>query len=73
MFKDIKLDLSNKYIFIVLSILLIFILTFINNYYFYEHVERTSSRQAVQLERLLINHIKLNNPKYIIIKTIEIK
>ncbi len=63
MFKDIKLDLSNKYIFIVLSILLIFILTFINNYYFYEHVERTSSRQAVQLERLLINHIKLNNLK----------
>lgn len=63
MFKEIKLDLSNKYIFIVLSILLIFILTFINNYYFYEHVERTSSRQAVQLERLLINHIRLNNLK----------
>ena len=63
MLKEIKLDLSNKYIFIVLSILLIFILTFINNYYFYEHVERTSTRQAVQLERLLINHIKLNNLK----------
>ncbi len=63
MLKEIKLDLSNKYIFIVLSISLIFILTFINNYYFYEHVERTSSRQAVQLERLLLNYIRLNNLK----------
>lgn len=55
-----NLSLSNKVVFGFVSFLLIFILTLINNYYFYSHVERTSSRQAIQLEKLLLNFIEQN-------------
>lgn len=58
-----RYNLSNKYIFILLSCILIFILTFINNLYFYSHVERTSTRNSVQLEKLLLNYIENNNLK----------
>lgn len=44
------LTLSNKYFFITLLILLIGILTGINNYYFYAHIERTAARNLSQLE-----------------------
>lgn len=44
------LALSNKYFFITLLIILIGILTGINNYYFYAHVERSAARNLSQLE-----------------------
>ena len=44
------LTLSNKYFFMILLILLIGILTGINNYYFYAHIERTAARNLSQLE-----------------------
>lgn len=44
------LTLSNKYFFITLLILLIGILTGINNYYFYAHTERAAARNLSQLE-----------------------
>ena len=53
-------SLSNKFVFGFVSFLLIFTLTLINNYYFYSHVERTSSRQAIQLEKLLLNYMEYN-------------
>lgn len=42
--------LSNKYCFVTLLILLIAILTGINNYYFYEHAKRSAARNVSQLE-----------------------
>lgn len=47
------MNLSNKYIFISIIIFCIGILTFINNYYFYAHVFRSSSRDASQLELII--------------------
>lgn len=44
------LTLSNKYFFLTLLVLLIGILTGINNYYFYAHIERSSARNLSQLE-----------------------
>lgn len=44
------ITLSNKYFFITLLILLIGILTGINNYYFYAHIERSAARNLSQLE-----------------------
>ena len=44
------LTLSNKYFFLTLLILLIGILTGINNYYFYAHIERSAARNLSQLE-----------------------
>ena len=61
--RKIKYNLSNRYIFILLSIGLIFVLTFINNYYFYSHVERTSLRDGVQLEKMLIDYINNDSSK----------
>lgn len=60
MFNDFRLDLSNKFIYLFCSFLLIFILTFINNYYFYSHVSRTSERVGIQLEKILIEYTKNN-------------
>lgn len=51
------LTLSNKYFFITLLILLIGILTGINNYYFYAHIEKSAERNLSQLE-IQINSYK---------------
>lgn len=60
-FKKIKeqLSLSNKYFYWSIFIFLIAILTGINNYYFYKHVERTAYRDTTQLKELLQLQIKL--------------
>ena len=42
--------LTNIYFFIGVIILLVAVLTGINNFYFYVHVERSSNRNAEQLE-----------------------
>lgn len=52
-----QLSLSNKYFYWSLFILLISILTWINNYGFYSHVERTSVRTVVQFEKNLLELI----------------
>lgn len=56
-----KFDMSNKIVYLFCSFILIFILTYINNKYFYDHVKRTSSRQAIQLEKILVNYINTNS------------
>ncbi len=56
--------LTNKYFYWVIFIILIGILTLANNYYFYSHVERSSKRDAKQLNLILenqINYCKMNN------------
>lgn len=58
-----KFNLSNKIIFFLILFFLVFILTFINNYYFYSHVERTSIRNGVQLEKTLVTYINNNLKK----------
>lgn len=60
MVNNFRLDLSNKLVYFFCSFLLIFILTFINNYYFYSHVLRTSERVGVQLEKMLVEYVKTN-------------
>ena len=54
-----QLSLSNKYFYWSTFIFLIAILTGINNYYFYKHVERTADRDTIQLKELLHLQIKL--------------
>ena len=49
--------LTNIYFFIGVIILLVAVLTGINNFYFYVHVERSSNRNAEQLESILENEI----------------
>lgn len=63
-FKKIKeqLSLRNKYFYWSTFILLIAILTWINNYGFYSHVERTSVRTVVQFEKSVLEIID-NYPK----------
>lgn len=46
----VYLTLSNRFFFSALLILLIGILTGINNYYFYAHIERSAARNLSQLE-----------------------
>jgi hypothetical protein len=56
--------LTNKYFYWSIFIVLIGILTLTNNYYFYSHVERSSGRDAEQLNLILesqINYCKINN------------
>lgn len=58
------MNFANKYIFWLTWILLISILTGINNYYFYSHAQRSSGRDADQLKLLLENEkirCKINN------------
>lgn len=52
------LKLSNKYFFILILFLFIAILSGINNYYFYLHVERSSVRNMSQLETQVIAYQK---------------
>lgn len=61
--KKFHFNLSNKLVFILVSLFLIGVLTGINNYYFYSHVERTSTRDAVQLEKLLNNYLNHSSEK----------
>ncbi len=49
--------LTNKYFFIGFIVFLVGILTAINNYYFYAHVERSGYRNASQLESILKDEI----------------
>lgn len=58
-FKKIKeqLSLRNKYFYWSTFIFLIAILTWINNYGFYSHVERTSVRTVIQFEKSLLEII----------------
>lgn len=49
------MNFANKYIFWLTWILLLSILTGINNYYFYSHAQRSSGRDADQLKLLLEN------------------
>lgn len=49
--------LTNKYFYWMIFIGIIFILTLTNNYYFYSHVERSSTRDAQQLKLLLDGNI----------------
>jgi len=49
--------LTNKYFFIGFIIILVGILTAINNYYFYAHVKRSTYRNANQLESILEDEI----------------
>ena len=58
-FQKIKeqLSLSNKYFYWSTFIFLIAILTWINNYGFYSHVERTSLRTAIQFEKSILEII----------------
>ena len=48
-----KISLTNKYFYWFIFIILIMILTGINNLYFYKHVERTAYRDTTQLKELL--------------------
>lgn len=52
-----QLSLRNKYFYWSTFILLIAILTWINNYGFYSHVERTSVRTAIQFEKSVLEII----------------
>lgn len=52
-----QLSLSNKYFYWSTFILLIGILTWINNYGFYSHVERTSVRTVIQFEKSVLEII----------------
>ena len=54
-----KISLTNKYFYWFIFIILIMILTGINNLYFYKHVERTAYRDTTQLKELLQLQIKL--------------
>ena len=54
-----KISLTNKYFYWFIFIILIMILTGINNLYFYKHVERTAYRDTIQLKELLQLQIKL--------------
>jgi hypothetical protein len=62
-FKKIKeqLSLRNRYFYWSTFIFLIAILTWINNYGFYSHVERTSVRTAIQFEKSVLE-IMANYP-----------
>jgi hypothetical protein len=53
-----KFSLTNKYIFYGILFILVFILTGINNYYFYAHIERASYRNAKQLKTILEDNYK---------------
>ena len=57
------MTIGNNFIFYSMLILLITILTAVNNYYFYEHVYDTSGRNASQLEYVL-NTIDKNTKNY---------
>ena len=50
--------LTNKYFFIGFIIFLVTILTAINNFYFYQHIERSLERSSKQLETLLESETK---------------
>ena len=52
-----QLSLSNKYFYWCTFIFLIGILTWINNYGFYSHVERTSVRTVIQFEKSVLEII----------------
>lgn len=52
-----KLPLTNKYVYFGAIILLVAILTGINNFYFYDHIERSTERNAAQLEKIIKNEI----------------
>jgi hypothetical protein len=54
-----KISLTNKYFYWFIFVILIMILTGINNLYFYKHVERTAYRDTTQLKELLQLQIKL--------------
>lgn len=59
-----KISLTNNYFYWGIFISLIAILSGINNYYFYKHVERTAYRDTIQLKKLLnlqIDFCKQNN------------
>lgn len=51
------LNLSNKYLYWSIFVFLISILTWINNYGFYSHVERTSVRTVIQFEKSVLGLI----------------
>ena len=56
--------LTNKYFYWFIFISIIFILTLINNYYFYSHVQRSSEVDAKQLKVILegnIEYCKMND------------
>lgn len=57
-FKVIHLLLTNKFFFIALIVFLVAILTFINNLYFYNHVQYYAEKDMKQLVSLLTNELE---------------
>ncbi len=58
-----KINVMNNFIFYLMLLLFITILTAVNNYYFYAHVYDSSARNALQLESIL-NTVPKNDDKY---------
>jgi len=56
---------TNSYFLIGFTVILVLILTLINNYYFYTHVERSTYRDAAQLESILRDEIEFCNKNII--------
>jgi len=56
-------SLTNRYLFIGFIVFLVGILTAINNFYFYDHVERTTYRNASQLQSILKDEISFCREK----------
>lgn len=54
-----KIDLSNKFVFFVIVSIVVFVLTYINNYFFYKYVEIRDSQEIRTLAKTI--HFKLNN------------
>ena len=58
-----KINVMNNFIFYLMLLFFITILTAVNNYYFYAHVYDSSARNALQLESIL-NTVPKNDDKY---------
>lgn len=53
------IDLNKKYIFYSFIIVIVFILTYVNNYFFYNYVEIRDKQEIIYLSKTI--HYKLNN------------